>query len=326
MPVFNEERFLPATLASILNQTYTDFELIAVDDFSTDQSFNLLCNHAAKDNRIKVFRNTKKGIINALQLAMNYCSGDFITRMDADDLMVEDKLEVMLEKLRTHGKSYLSIGKIRYFSESKEINEGYRNYEKWLNQLTEQGANFNDIYAECTIPSPCWMLHRSDFIKCGGFSNNTYPEDYDLAFRMMAAGFKVIPENKVLHHWRDHLNRASRNDKNYTDNTFIPLKVKYFLQLHKNRKIAVWGAGKKGKRIVQELLEAQEKPHWFCNNPKKIGKSIFQIKMQSEEELLKMSKDFQIIVAVANPEEKEMIRLELEKKGKLENTDFFFFA
>lgn len=326
MPFYNEERFLNSTLTSIVNQTYINFELIAIDDFSTDQSLLLLKEWARKDDRVKIFQNTKKGIIGALQLGFNKSSGRFITRMDADDLMEEKKLEIMLGKLKVHGEGHLALGKVHYFSESKEINEGYRQYENWLNYLTERGANFEDIYTECSVPSPCWMLYRSDFIKCGGFSANVYPEDYDLAFRMMAMGLKIIPENEVLHHWRDHSERASRNDENYTDNTFIPLKVNYFLKLHKNRKVAVWGAGKKGKRIIQELLKVVEKPHWFCNNPKKIGHSIFDIKMQSEEELLKTNKEFQIIVAVANPEEKKMIRVELENKGWQKNVDFFFFA
>lgn len=326
MPVRNEEKFLVATLESIIAQTHQNFELIAIDDYSTDQSYQLLCDFAQRDDRITLLKNRQKGIIGALQLGIAKSRGDFVTRMDADDLMVEDKLEVMYGKLKSHGFGHLAVGKVSYFSESKEINEGYRNYETWLNSLTEQGANFEDIYAECSIPSPCWMLHRLDFEKCGGFSHYTYPEDYDLAFRMMAAGLRVIPEEKILHQWRDHYARTSRNDSNYSDNTFIPLKVSCFLNLHQEKNVAVWGAGRKGKQIVKELIHNGIIPSWYCNNENKIGKTIYEIKMQSEEKIEEVHKNLQIIVAVANPNEKITIEKKLKELGGSKNKDFFFFV
>jgi glycosyltransferase involved in cell wall biosynthesis len=326
MPVFNEERFLKTTFNSIIQQSYENFELIAVDDFSDDGSLLLMQEMADEDPRIRVVANTKKGIINALQLGFKMSQGDFITRMDADDIMVHNKLKAMLEKLKLHGSGNLAIGQVSYFSDTKAINEGYKNYEKWLNGLTEKGKNFDAIYTECPIPSPAWMLHRSDFIKCGGFLKDIYPEDYDLAFRMMEAGFKVIPEKEVLHLWRDHEKRASRNDSNYANNTFIPLKVHYFLKLHRKRRVAIWGAGKKGKQIVQEFLKRDITPSWYCNNEKKIGKSIYDIKLYSENELFQNKEKHQIIVAVSNPDEKIKIKKVLEQQGLINLQDFFFFT
>ena len=60
-------------------------------------------------------------------------------------------------------------------------------YEKWINGLTLTGNNYTEIYKECVIPSPCWLIHRNDFENCDGFEPNIYPEDYDLTFRFYKA-------------------------------------------------------------------------------------------------------------------------------------------
>jgi glycosyltransferase involved in cell wall biosynthesis len=327
MPVYNAGKFLLTTIESIIQQTYTNFELIAVDDYSTDDSFVILQKFAKEEKRIKAIKNNQsKGVIEALQTAIAQSTGDFITRMDADDLMIDNKLEVMHRKLKQYGEGHVAIGQVKYFSDSKTIGEGYKNYENWLNAMTSLGSNYDGIYTECTIPSPCWMLHRSDFEKCGGFSSNTYPEDYDLAFRMLAAGLTIIPEQKTLHLWRDHAERASRNDCNYSDNSFIPLKVRYFLKLHHERPIAIWGAGRKGKHIVQELLLQGIEPTWYCNNRRKIGKEIYNIQMQSEKALLAKQRAVQVVVAVSSPDEKRAIHQQLLVLGWVENKDFFFFV
>ena len=94
------------------------------------------------------------------------------------------------------------------------------------------------------------MVYKTDFDRCGGFTPNTYPEDYDLAFRFYKQGLKCIPSNEVLHHWRDYAVRTSRVDAHYAENSFLELKVNYFLELShdKEKTIIIWGAGAKGKK------------------------------------------------------------------------------
>ena len=76
----------------------------------------------------------------------------------------------------------MATGLVKYFSETT-LGDGYQKYEQWLNQLTLENRNFEDIYKECVIPSPAWMCHRDDLDNCGGFAQQQYPEDYDLCFR-----------------------------------------------------------------------------------------------------------------------------------------------
>ena len=95
MPVYNAQDFLIETIDSILNQSNSNWELLAVDDFSTDNSFQILQSFERKDSRIKAFKNAEKGIIPALQLAYIQSNGVLISRMDADDLMPIDKLKYL---------------------------------------------------------------------------------------------------------------------------------------------------------------------------------------------------------------------------------------
>ena len=139
---------------------------------------------------------------------------------------------------------------VKYFSE-KELGNGYKNYETWLNSLTSKGLNFNEIYKECVIPSPCWMVHREDLEKVNNFESKIYPEDYDLAFRFYQIGLNCIKSNKVLHMWRDYPNRTSRTNPNYADNSFLKLKINYFLKLSYNEtKISCLGQEKKEKSCL----------------------------------------------------------------------------
>lgn len=322
MPVRNAQPYLAACLESILKQSYTNYELIAIDDHSTDNSLVLLRKYASEFKHIKVLSNEGKGIIDALNMGYQFVSGDFITRMDADDLMPSEKLKLLYQALNKEGANHVSTGLVQYFKEEGELGNGYQKYEAWLNGLTRTSSNFQERYKECVIPSPCWMMAKEDFERIGGFNANTYPEDYDLAFRMYAGGIKVIGLKEVCHLWRDHGARASRNDSNYADNNFLNLKLKYFIQLdyQANKELFLWGAGAKGKYLAKKLLEHKIPFHWVCDNSKKIGKDIYGKILRASPSLEGLAFESHFIIAVANEESQAQI------KQNLQSTKAYFFA
>ncbi|MDB9954267.1 glycosyltransferase [Flavobacteriaceae bacterium] len=326
VPFKNTESYLVECLDSIVNQTYTNWELLIVDDGSTDSSHNLVQNYAIKDARIHLLSSSGTGIIEALRTGYKQAKGRFVTRMDSDDVMALNKLELMQQSLVTHGEEYLALGKVRYFSEAG-IGNGYKRYETWLNALTSKGTNFNEIYKECVIPSPCWMLYKTDFDRCGGFTPNTYPEDYDLAFRFYKQGLKCIPSHEVLHHWRDYAVRTSRVDAHYAENSFLELKVNYFLELShdKEKTIIIWGAGAKGKKVAQLLIEKNTPFEWVCDNPKKIGKNIYNQTLKSFE-YLSTIENYQSIITVANHEAQLEIEAYFQTQKMTAMNDYFFFC
>ncbi len=326
MPVKNTVTFLSDCLNSIIQQTEKHWELIAINDHSTDDSLQILENFAKEDPRIKVFINDGHGIIAALRLAYKNSQGQLITRMDSDDIMLPKKLAILKKQLVQHGEGHLAIGQVQYFSVT-ELGDGYKKYQDWLNDLTEKGTNFQDIYKECVIPSPCWMIDRTDLERCEAFRRNRYPEDYDLCFRFYENGVKVIPNNQVLHQWRDYPTRTSRTDKNYADNRFLAIKVHYFLKLEldKNRPLVIWGAGKKGKLIARQLVERRIDFHWVCNNERKIGKDIYGQLLLPFNAIKKMEQP-QLIISVAGDLPQQEILTFLQKQGFEASKDYYLFC
>lgn len=326
IPAKNAGKYLHDCLNSIIEQTETDWECVVVNDNSTDDTLAIFEEFAVKDERFTVLSNPKSGVITALRLAFAKCSGELIHRMDADDIMPKHKLATLKQLLVENGKGHVATGKVKYFSETT-LGDGYKKYEAWLNRLTETGSNFSELYRECVIASPCWMVFRSDFEKCGGFDSDIYPEDYDLVFRFYEIGLKCLPCDEVLHLWRDYSVRASRTSDLYADNRFLDIKCFYFLKLNfdENRSLVVWGAGRKGKAIARYLIDKNVSFHWLCNNPKKIGKDIYGVLMQPEN-YLEMLDNPQVIVAVANHEEQAELKKYFHEKGMETMKDYFFFC
>lgn len=324
MPVKNEAAHLEECLNSIIHQSIKDWELVVVNDHSTDSTDNILREYCTKDTRIRVFENVEYGIIPALKLAFQESRGQYVTRMDADDVMLPNKLEILRSPLLENGEGYLSVGGVRYFSQGK-VGNGYLQYELWLNNLTATGLNFSEIYKECVIPSPSWMLYRIDFEKCGGFNSEQYPEDYDLCFRMYKSGLSVIPSNEVVHLWRDYPERSSRNLPEYSDNSFLRMKLDHFLSIDYDeaKELVLWGAGKKGKKMIGLLKETNVPFRWICNNQRKVGKEILGVLMEPIE-ILENNTPKQVIILVANKDNQIEIRAQFSKDSG--QTELFFFC
>lgn len=326
IPFKNTSKFLPECLDSIIQQSNKHWELLIIDDNSSDNSHSIVNTYSEKDARIKLFKNSGSGIISALRLAFEKSSGTYITRMDSDDIMHPEKLELMLNDILKHGRKHIALGLVKYFSETG-IGDGYAKYEAWLNNLTSEGTNYSEIYKECVIPSPCWMIHREDLISCEAFQPNRYPEDYDLTFRFYKNNIKCIPSNHLLHYWRDYNTRASRTDSNYAENHFLDIKLHYFLELNYNesRPLTVWGAGKKGKTIAKILLTKGISFIWICDNPKKIGKHIYDVELFNFDHLKKLQNP-QSIITVANSKEQHTIKTYFKSIEMQDMKDYFFFC
>lgn len=326
IPFKNTEVYLKECIDSILEQKYPHWEILAVDDHSIDDSRKVMDAYADLDSRIKVLQNKGTGIIEALRLAFSVSKGDFVTRMDSDDVMAPTKLASMVAALQTLGKGHLAVGKVTYFSE-RGISNGYERYEKWLNDLTETGSNFSELYKECVIPSPCWMAYRRDLEACGAFNTDRYPEDYDLTFRFFEKGLQCIPCKEVLHFWRDYDTRTSRTSVHYAQNYFLDIKLHYFLILHyqPNNNLVLWGAGTKGKTIAKQLVERQIDFKWLCDNPNKIGKQIYGKEMLHFKAMQGILNP-QSIITVANAAAQAEIRSYLALLGQCEMKDYFFFC
>ncbi|MEP1095441.1 MAG: glycosyltransferase family 2 protein [Cyclobacteriaceae bacterium] len=326
MAVKNTEPYLPECLDSIMAQTYSNWELVAVNDHSTDRTPEILEEYSEKDVRIKVFHSKRHKLIPTLKEGYQHVQGTLINRMDSDDKMPHHKLEALVNEWQKYGKGTVIAGGTEHFVDEGEVGGGFLKYERWLNYVAAKGTHYEEIYQECVIPSHCWIIHKEDFDSVGGFEPEVYPEDYDLCFRFYKEGLTVIGIDKILHHWRDRSNRISRTWEEYKDNRYFALKIPYFYELDRDpaRPLVLWGAGKNGKDLAKMILEKEKNFVWVCDNERKIGKDIYGVRMRHFNEIPNLENP-QILLVVTSPEGKMEIRRQLTQWGKEPRKDFWFF-
>lgn len=330
LPTYNTAPYLAECLDSILAQTEQDWELIAVNNFSTDDSPHILQAYAERDPRIRFFQNDdelgRTGVSPANRFAYRQATGALITRMDSDDIMPPDRLFLMKKMLLEHGPGHVATGAVRFFGEDG-VGEGFRKYENWLNELAASGRHFAEIYRENVLPSPVWMAWREDLVRAAAFTEDVYPEDYDLTFRLRHAGCKIVATTELLHHWRERPDRTSRTDPKYLDNSYLDLKTRWFLRTDHDtsRPLVLWGAGRKGKRLAALLRSCGIPFRWVCDQASKWGHVVSGVEMENFE-IVKELPDAQLIVAVAAVEGQAAITTFLEKTGREAGRDFWFFC
>lgn len=121
---YNGEKFLAEQLDSIVNQTYKNIEIIAVDDCSTDRTLTILQKYASKDARVKVYSNkTNKGYSKNFEYAISLCTGDYIAVSDQDDIWVSDKLELLINKIRINDDLLVHSNSLLVDENGKNLNK-----------------------------------------------------------------------------------------------------------------------------------------------------------------------------------------------------------
>jgi len=327
MAVKDTASYLDDCLQSIVAQTYTNWELIAVNDHSSDGSDRILQDYAARDPRIRFFNSDRPKLIPTLQVGYAQAQGSLINRMDSDDKMPADKLEVLVSTWHKYGKGTVIAGGTTHFVDQGVVGDGFLRYEKWLNEVARTNTHYQQIYKECVIPSHCWILHKDDFDAVGAFDPLVYPEDYDLCFRFYQHQLQVVGIDKILHYWRDRSNRISRTWKEYQDNRYFDLKLRFFYKLDRDptRPLVLWGAGRNGKDMAKLLQAYKDSFHWVCDNQRKIGKDIYGVRMAHLDTIPALENP-QIMIVVSAPTGKLEIQELLDDWDKTPVLDYWFFA
>jgi glycosyltransferase involved in cell wall biosynthesis len=323
LPFKNEESHLATVIEHILANESTSIEVIAINDHSTDKSKSIAQKFSSTDSRFRLFDNEQTGLVEALKTGYKHSTGSHISRMDADDLCDVFKYARMLELSE---ENTVVCGRVKYFSNT-ELQDGFKRYGAWLNKAISSGEAWKHIYKECVVPSPSWLLRREDLESIGGISDGSYPEDYELAFRMYKQGFAIVATKEVVHLWQDHPQRNSRTNPHYRNHFFPSLKAKYFLELEVGdaHNLLVLGAGKRAKELVKEFIKLDAQPIWLTDNAKKVGKDIYGIVLEDENRYNFTDSD-RIAIVVSNDQERLEVRELLEQNNLVEGQHFWFFC
>ena len=200
MPVYKTAPYLREAMDSILSQTFTDFELIILNDCSPDNADEILDTYT--DSRIVRYKGEKNvGLSNILNVGIRMARGKYIARMDSDDLSMPDRLQIQVDYLDTHpGIDLVSVG-MQLFG-AKE--------ENWIRE-----RNPDKVAIEALFHSP--ILHASSMWRRERFEENDLrfrqemvpSEDYDLWTRAMVKGLRLVNLPLVLYRYRIHLAQAT---------------------------------------------------------------------------------------------------------------------
>ncbi len=328
-PVRDAAATLARSLGSILDQTWRDFEVIAVNDHSTDNSAAILAAAAARDPRVRVINAPDPGgIVIALETAARAARGDLLARMDADDFSHPTRLEKQVQWIDTHPEVTVVGCQVRIVRPEGAPRGGYQRYQQWLNACVTPEQIARERFIESPIAHPTALMRRAAFERIGGYRDVPWAEDYDLWLRMLDAGqhFAKVPE--VLFDWLDAPTRLSRGDARYSLENFHRAKAHHLARLTRTRDdgVTLWGAGPIGKRMARLLAAEGVAVHRFVEvNPRRIGKTIGGVAVIGVDDAPTLPRCVHL-GAVGQPGRRDEVRRCVTALGAVEGEDFFCVA
>lgn len=328
LPCYNASATLEEALDSLLSQTYSNFEIICIDDGSSDNTLAILKLYAKKDSRVIPLAEPHRGVVGAANRGLEACRGEIIIRMDADDrchpLRVEKQRDFLIEHPETAVVSCLVEG-----FPAESVGEGFQLYFDWLNSLITNEDICREMFVESPIANPSAAFRMKWIRELGGYQDQGWPEDYDLWLRFYLAGahFSKIPE--TLFYWREHPARLTHQDSRYSVENFLRAKAHAIARgpARERDAVIVWGAGMTGRRLSKHLERECLPLEAFVEvDEKKIGREKRGRPIIGVDDLLDLWGKYQnpiLLTAVRARSAAPLIRASLEGLGLVEGQDWW---
>lgn len=199
-PAYNAERFIKETMDSVLAQSISDWEMIVLDDGSTDATREIVAAYMRTDPRIRLVVNEKNmGVARTRNRGIEMARGQYVAFLDSDDVWLPEKLEFQLAKM---ADADAQIGYCSYAIVDEASNPVRADY------LVPPQAQFEDLLRENYIQCSA-MLIRADVLKTIRFNPDYYHEDYVLGLDMLQAGYRAVGCSEILLWWRYLANSRS---------------------------------------------------------------------------------------------------------------------
>lgn len=225
MPCYNAMPFLTEALESIINQSYTNLEILCINDGSTDTTGEVLEKYAKNDDRIKVIHNEQNiKLIQTLNKGIDLAKGDYIARMDADDISMPNRIEVELKFMQEHPEiDILSTGSYNINEEGKIISK----------KIPRAHGSLACLYASFFyVP----IGHPELLIKTSVLKNNKFlfephvlhTEDYELWARLLRKGYNLCNIDDVLLCFRINSQSVSRKYTKIQDENFVECAKRHY--------------------------------------------------------------------------------------------------
>ncbi|MBU3179827.1 glycosyltransferase [Clostridium psychrophilum] len=209
MSVYNEkESWLIESIDSILKQSYRSLEFIIILDNPGNKKLdNIIENYSSKDARIRYFKNEKNiGLVKSLNKALSYVEGDFIARMDADDISLPSRIKKQLSYLQSHPD--IDFMGARCINIDEEGNELYKDAILPEDMKLIKSCLVNVDF----FNHPTWFFKKECTDKIKGYREITCAEDYDFLLRLITSGFELANTNEILVRYRIRKSGISKSN------------------------------------------------------------------------------------------------------------------
>lgn len=260
LPVHNGAATLRRAMDSLLEQHYPHFELLVVDNASTDETPAILNEYVALDARVRTLHEPRKGIAFALNHGLRVAQGKYIARMDADDVSLPMRLERQVDFLERHPETGLVSGLVEYAGTGTE-SEGYQEYVHQLNRWNSPSRMYHYRFVESPLVHPSVLFRKTLVDAYGPYTEADEPEDYELWLRWYGHGVRMDKLNEPVLRWHDSPTRLSRIDERCSAEALDRVRYRYLARWLMLRNanglppLYVWGGGKLATRKMQ-LLES----------------------------------------------------------------------
>ncbi|MGL4848757.1 MAG: glycosyltransferase family 2 protein [Clostridium sp.] len=196
IPVYNSEDYLSEAINSIMNNSFQEFEVICIDDGSSDESLNILNELEKRDERIKVYTQSNSGPSKARNLGLEKASGEYIVFMDSDDILPKDSLMLRYEAIE-ESNSDVVIGGTNRFNKEKEWRMEKHYFEDGEKDILKDFKLLRNL-------GPCNKIYRASLLK-GMFFNEElkYAEDVAFVLEALVKAKKIYTLNKLVYKYRE---------------------------------------------------------------------------------------------------------------------------
>ena len=234
LPFRNAATTLDAAVQSVVDQTHKEWELVLIDNASSDESSGIAQSWCAQDTRIRLLHEPRVGIAHALNTGLAATTAPLIARMDADDVSHPERLARQVAFMRAHTDIGV-LGTRTRFETTVVKSSGMRWFVDWQNQILSPQEHYVKRFVDAPLAHPTVMFRRELVQQFGGYDAGPLPEDHELWLRWMHHGvrFAKLPEELLT--WHDHAGRLSRTHPNYSVDAFFKTKAEWLAAWIKRR-------------------------------------------------------------------------------------------
>lgn len=326
LPFFNAEGTLSAALQSISDQDISDFECVMVDNNSTDGSRKIAAGWERDDSRFRLLEEKKQGVMFASNRACDAARGDYIARMDADDVALPGRLRLQCAFLDQHPDFGAVAGLVNHVGDP-ETTGGFRRFVEWSNSVITYEEIYMRRFIEAPIVNPTAMWRRATMKQFGLYLSGDFPEDYEMWLRWLDQGVRIAKVPEAVLDWHDSPGRLTRTHPIYSDRAFFEIKSQYLAKWLKEHNphhpdVWVWGASRISRRRARilESLGIRISTYIDTKKSRQLEKEVIYY-----EDLPSAGEGF-ILTYIRQMDNREKIQVFLEGRGYVEGKDYLLVS